>query len=199
MSAPEVRRNCLIGPTSLAGVFVGSLFAISACADEPPRAVMNDYLVFSQESPEDDAELLERFQGFASDLDLSTLRQVGSDGDVRFFTGMATTETEVEADSSDIAADQLCFIIDHGPDSAASMTCPTIEGSEQPVAWLWSSTTTGSVEAYLVPDQNQLDLPEGWRQISPNILVIARSESTADAATVMIDNEQVELTRGGKS
>lgn len=184
-----------LAPVLLAAGTVAVAFVLGGCADEQPRAVMNDYQVFSEKPPADDPELHERFQGFASELDVSTLRQVGSDRDVRFFTGLAKADT----DHDETSPDRLCFIIDHGPDSAAPMTCPSIEGSAPPVAWLWSSTTTGSVEAYLVPDQNQLDLPEGWRQVSPNVLVINNSETVADTATVMIDNEEVELVQGGGS
>ncbi|MGO1184347.1 MAG: hypothetical protein ACTHZ5_15530 [Micrococcaceae bacterium] len=176
----------------LAGTALGATL-ITACSDQTPEPVMNEYQVFTQESSDTDVENLERVRNLVDDLDENTLRQVGTDGDTRFYTALSTP------DDDEAEGETLCFIIDHGGDDAAAASCPSTADLEAPVVWLWSQSTQGSVEAYLVPDQQGLDLPEGWRQIGPNVLVLEDSEDTAETATILRNSEKIELHRGGKS
>lgn len=176
----------------LVGTALGATL-MTACSAQPPEPVMNEYQVFTQESSGTDVERLERVRNLVDDLDENTLRQVGTDGDTRFYMGLSTP------DDDETEGETLCFIIDHGADDAAAATCPSTADLDAPVIWLWSQSTQGSVEAYLVPDHQSLDLPDGWRQISPNVLVLEDSEDTADTATIYRNSEEIELHRGGKS
>lgn len=66
----------------------------------------------------------------------------------------------------------LCFIAVENESDAAEARCAGPGDLDNMVLHLDVDSFNEPIEAFQVPDEAQFDLPEGWSQIRPNVVVI---------------------------
>lgn len=140
------------------------LTACGSTQSSPDKTVTTEYHRFENQPQDDDVPDAELDEEVLTDLDDHYFRHLGVHESTEFY--MARTDHE------DTTTQGLCFIaVDNDSDMTAS-ECAGPDELNDMVLHLNADAFSTPVEAFLVPDEAQLELPEGWSQIRTNVVLV---------------------------
>lgn len=167
---PWIRRNRV---KVISGLCVGFL-ALTGCQSSPDKSVTTEYRMFENQPRDNDVPEVDLDEDALTNLDDHYFRYLGVHGSTDFY--MART------DHDGTSAQALCFIAVDNDADGAETNCAGPDDLENMVLQLDTAALGSADEAFLVPDEAELELPEGWSQIRRNVVVITDPEAAAQEA-----------------
>lgn len=161
---PNVTHRLETNRIKTVSALVTGAFLLTACGSSPDTTVTTEYHRFADQPQDNDVPDAELDEDVLTDLDDHYFRRLGVRDSTEFY--MARTDHE------ETTSQGLCFIaVEHDSETTASQ-CAGPDELDDMVLHLHAKSFSPPVEAFLVPDEAQLDLPEGWTRIRPNIVMI---------------------------
>lgn len=165
----NINRSLPAGRIKAATGVLTAALVLGGCGADPDRTVLMDYRLFTNQPQDSDVPDVELTEDVLTDLDEHYFRKVGEDEAIEFFAA--------RTDHEDDARQGLCLIAVDVDIDDADANCAEPDELDEATVGLYASSLSQPVEAFLVPDETQLEPPEGWDQISDNVVVITDSES----------------------
>lgn len=145
----------------------------SSMQSSPEKTVTTEYRKFENQPQDHDVPAAELDEDVLTDLDDHYFRHLGVRDSTEFY--MARTDHE------DTTTQGLCFIaVEHDSETTAAQ-CAGPDELDDMVLHLHAEAFSPPVEAFLVPDEAQLELPEGWSQIRRNIVLVTDPQNAPTA------------------
>lgn len=154
--------------TKLAVGLCTGVLALTACqspTDSPPdKTVGTEYRQFERQPSERDVPDVELHDDALIGLDDHYFRHLGVHDSTNFY--MARTNHE------NTTAQGLCFLAVEDSENTAESDCRGPDELDNMVLRLNVTSDSEPVEAFLIPDETQLDLPEGWDRVRDNVVIV---------------------------
>lgn len=145
----------------------------SSTQSTPEQTVTTEYRKFEHQPQDTDVPSAELDEDVLTDLDDHYFRHLGVRDSTEFY--MARTDHE------DTTAQGLCFIAVERDSEMTVSQCAGPDELDDMVLHLYADAFSSPVEAFLVPDEAQLELPEGWSQIRRNIVLVTDPQNAPTA------------------
>lgn len=192
------RAASLKGAAAITGIFACAL-VVSACASEPERAAIADYETFTREPRDSDVPEAEFDESPLNELEDSYFRQVGRYESTIFY---AAVSNQHDAASDEQTGQGLCFIALDSDDGSTSTSCKDPSQLDNPTISLSvQDSSHGTMDAFLVPDQLDIDLPDGWTRTNTNVVIVPDPDTGDQEVTGSLsgrgiwDDQEITLTR----
>lgn len=130
--------------------------------------------MFENQPRDNDVPEIDLDEDALTNLDDHYFRYLGAHGSTDFY--MART------DHDGTTTQGLCFIAVDNDTDAAETHCAGPDDLDDMVLQLDTAALGSADEAFLMPDEAELELPEGWSQIRRNVVVITDPEAAAQEA-----------------
>ena len=157
----------------ITAVCAGTL-ALTACQSQTQsssdKTVATEYRQFEREPSDRDRPEVEFQEEPLVDLDDHYFRHLGVHGSTDFY--MART------DYQGTTAQGLCFIAVNNQHEDAT-NCVSPDELDHMVVHLDAASLGDPAEAFLVPDETQLELPEGWDRVRDNVVIVTDPKKAA--------------------
>lgn len=168
------------GTKIITGVCASAL-ALTACQTDtaPEHTVTSEYIRFTDQPQPSENDIPDAVldEPVLSNIEDHYFRYLGVHSSTEFY--MART------DHDDTVAQGLCFIaVDTKADEATS-ECKAPDELDPMVLQLDTP-----VEAFLIPDHADLELPEGWSQVRTNVVVVTDPDIAPEEADMRLTNNR---------
>lgn len=152
------------------------ILALTACQSSTQsssdKTVATEYRKFEHQPSDRDRPDVELQEEALVGLDDHYFRRLGVHGSTGFY--MARTDHE------NTTTQELCFIIVDTDHDEAETKCVGPDELGNMVVHLDTASLGEPTEAFLVPDQIQLELPEGWARIRNNVVIITDPDNAPE-------------------
>ncbi|WBL20459.1 hypothetical protein [Citricoccus sp. NR2] len=161
---------------------------------------MVDYEVFTREPRNTDVPEMEFDESSLNDLDEAYFRHVGRYASTMFYAALVN---EQGGSSEEDSGQGLCFIALDGDDGTAATTCKAANELDAPtLSMTVQDSSHGDLDTFLVPDQLDIDLPDGWARTNTNVVIVPDPDASEQSVTGSLsgrgiwDDKDIILERG---